>query len=411
MSALAAMSTERVVSIPRPHPGQQQVLREAKRFNVLACGRRWGKTRLGVILVIRAVLGDESRPPVPVGWFAPNYKLQSEVWRELVFRLSPVAKRINAAEYRIELITGGVVEFWSLANTHDPARGRKYGLVIIDEAAMVRDLEEIWTKAIRPTLVDLKGSAWFMSTPKGKNYFWELYTMAEADPENWAAWNFPTASNPHIPAEEIEAARRQMPELAFRQEHLAEFVDVEGAIIRREWIRVAEPPERKALEVYQGVDLAISTRDDADYTAVVTVGKDKEGRIWVLDAVRTRDTFHRVLELIKSQAARWQPRVIAIEQVQYQAAVVQELLRTTALPVRGVRPDRDKLARALPLAARYEQGFVYHAPGLPREFEEELTSFPLSAHDDQVDALVYAYQASAGGWGLKPDQQLRYAAR
>ena len=405
------LAKEVVVPRPRPHPGQEQVIREAKRFNVLACGRRWGKTQLGINLAIEAALGTETRPPQPVGWFAPTYKHQSEVWRELTWRLSPVAKRINAAEYRIELVTGGTIEFWTLANTKDPARGRKYGLVVVDEAAMVKDLEEIWNQAIRPTLVDLRGAAWFMSTPKGRNYFHTLYARALEDGATWAAWNFPTASNPYIPNEELEEARQEMPEIAFRQEHLAEFVDLEGAVVRREWIRVADAPELKTLEVYQGVDLAISTREDADYTAVVTVGKDKEGRIWVLDAVRTRETFHRVLELIKSQAARWRPRVIAIEQVQYQAAVVQELLRTTALPVRGVRPDRDKLARAMPLIARYEQGLVYHARGLPRDFEVELTTFPLAEHDDQVDALVYAYQASAGGWGLKPDDQRRYAAR
>ncbi len=409
--SVAALRRELVVPRPRPHPGQLRVLAEAKRFNVLACGRRWGKTQLGVYLAIEAALGSSDCPPVPVGWFAPSYKLQAEVWRELAWRLSPVAKRINAAEYRIELISGGLIEFWTLANTRDPARGRKYGLVIVDEAAMVKDLETVWNQAIRPTLVDLRGSAWFMSTPKGRNYFYELYTKASEDPENWAAWNFPTASNPFIPDEEIEEARRQMPELAFRQEHLAEFVDFEGAQIRREWLRVGDPPEHQALEVYLGVDLAISTREDADYTAIVALGKEKEGRVWVLDALRFRGTFQEVLANIRNMAARWKPRVIAIEQVQYQAAVVQELLRTTALPVRGVRPDRDKLARALPLIARYEQGLVWHAPDLPREFEEELLSFPVGQHDDQVDALVYAYQASAGGWGLKPEQQRRYAVR
>jgi predicted phage terminase large subunit-like protein len=71
--------------------------------------------------------------------------------------------------------------------------------------------------------------------------------------------------------------------------------------------------------------------------------------------------------------------------------VVQELLSTTSLPVRGVRPDRDKKTRALPLALRYEQGMVLHCR-LPSWFEDELTGFPLSEHDDAVDAAVYAYQ-------------------
>ena len=92
-------------------------------------------------------------------------------------------------------------------------------------------------------------------------------------------------------------------------------------------------------------------------------------------------------------AEKWNPAVIAIEQVQYQAAVVQELLRTTRLPVRGIRPDKDKLTRFLPLVARYEQGLVRHAPGLPGWFEDELLSFPVGKHDDGVDALAYSFAA------------------
>ena len=83
---------------------------------------------------------------------------------------------------------------------------------------------------------------------------------------------------------------------------------------------------------------------------------------------------------------------IAIEQVAYQAVVVQELLRNTTLPIKGVTPDRDKLTRAQPIALRYEQGLVHHHD-LPSWFEDELLAFPQAEHDDAVDALVYAYQA------------------
>jgi len=395
------------VRLPRLHPGQEQVLAETRRYNVLACGRRWGKTTLLVDLAVNAAL-DGKR----VGWFAPTYALLEEAYGRMRRTLEGVITQAAQSPHpRLELYTGGAIEFWTLDDPYKAGRGRAYHLAIVDEAAFAKRLDVAWEESVGPTLTDYRGSAWFASTPKGKNYFFELWSRGQGDDPDWKSWRMPTSTNPHISAEELAARRRSMPELAWRQEYEAEFVDAEGAVIRREWIRVADPPERKALEVYQGVDLAISTREDADYTAVVTVGKDKEGRIWVLDAVRTRETFHRVLELIKSQAARWQPRVIAIEQVQYQAAVVQELLRTTALPVRGVRPDRDKLARAMPLIARYEQGLVYHAPALPKAFEEELTAFPLAEHDDQVDALVYAYQASAGGWGLKPETQRRYAVR
>lgn len=414
------MTTSIAIRLPSPHASQRRVLTQARRYTVLACGRRWGKTQLGILLAVEAAIGvapnslslpywKRPMPPTYVGWFAPTYKLLAEAWRELAYVLAPLAYRVNGQEHRIELRTGGVVEMWTLERP-DPARGRKYGLVIIDEAAMVRHLEEAWTMAIRPTLVDLGGRAVFASTPKGRNYFYELYTMgASGEDPDWIAFQLPSHANPYLRRSELEAARRSMPETAFRQEHLAEFLEVQGAIIRREWVRYGTPPA--PLPTYMGVDLAISTREGADYSAIAVLSRDDEGRLWVRDVRRGRWTFHETLLQIQSMAERWKPRVIGIEAVQYQAAVVQELLRTTALPVVDVRPDRDKVARALPLQKRYELGLVYHDPSLPREFEAELLTFPEGEHDDMVDAMVYAFESMSRLTGLSYEEQLRHAAR
>jgi predicted phage terminase large subunit-like protein len=99
-----------------------------------------------------------------------------------------------------------------------------------------------------------------------------------------------------------------------------------------------------------------------------------------------------VLNRIKAAAARHKPVVVAIEQVQYQAAVIQELNRTTTLPIRGIRPDKDKLTRFAPLLTRYEQRMVRHNPaGVPAWFRDELLSFPEGNLDDGVDAASMAF--------------------
>ena len=306
------------------------------------------------------------------------------------------ARHVDQQQHRLELLGGGSVDFWTLESP-DAGRGRKYALAIIDEAAMARHLEEAWTAAIRPTLADYQGRAWFLSTPKGGNYFKTLFDRAGADPD-WARWQLPTMANPYIRPEEIAAMEAELPRLVYQQEVLAEFIDLQGAALRREWLRYRPAPS--GARVVLGVDLALSTKQDADYTAIVALSRDGQGLIDVRDAQRIRAPFHQVLQFVQQLAAKWNPTVIAIESVQYQAAVVQELLRTTRLPVRGVRPDKDKLTRFLPLAARYEQGLVYHDPGLPGWFADELLSFPVGDHDDAVDALGYAWQAlglAAGG--------------
>ena len=301
---------------------------------------------------------------------------------------------MDSQQNRIDLLTGGHVDFWTLHNTDDPGRGRKYARVFIDEAAIVptHRLERQWNAAIRPTLTDYKGDAWFGSTPTGMNYYRDLWLRGQdARHPDWASWQMPTTANPFIDPAEVAGARSELPDIVFQQEYLAQFVDMAGARVKREWLRHGEPPDTFDT-IAMGVDLAISTKEGSDYTAVVVLGRTADGLTWVIAAERTRAAFHGVVSFIQAMAARYNPSVIAIEQVQYQAAVVQELLRKTALPVRGIRPDRDKVTRFQPLEARYEQSLVWHASGL-HEYEDELLSFPEGAHDDLVDAAAYAFNA------------------
>jgi hypothetical protein len=209
------------------HPAQLQVIAEMKRFNVLDCGRRWGKTVLGMGIVSELALHG-----YPVGWFAPSYQFLGDAWRNLAEKLLPYTTRSNATEHRIELVSGGVVEMWSL-DSGNAGRSRKYARVVVDEAAMVPALIQAWNSAIRPTLADLRGDAWFLSTPRGRNDFWQLYQYG-LDPlrAEWMCWKMPTSSNPFIPPEEIEAARKDSPERSFQEEYLAEFLE-DSAVFRK----------------------------------------------------------------------------------------------------------------------------------------------------------------------------------
>lgn len=215
------------IQLPKPHPAQLKVRNEAERFNVLACGRRWGKTLFCSSLVAETALEGK-----PAGWFAPTYKLMEDAWNEAVTIFSPLGKAasINKTDRIIKLPTGGSVEFWSTeprqaGDTESMvARGRKYARAVYDEAAHAKRLEADWTKAIRPTLTDYRGDAWFPSTPKGHNHFHKLWTRGQSDARGWASWQMPTSTNPYIDPAEIEDARADLPADAFSQEYLAEFL-------------------------------------------------------------------------------------------------------------------------------------------------------------------------------------------
>lgn len=236
--SLAIMPTMRDINItlPKLHSAQIQIKQEARRYNIVDCGRRWGKTTLGIDLVIEPALRG-----YPVGWFSPTYKNLLEAWRSLVMILEPVTKSANKQEHRIQLITGGILEMWSLDRSQN-MRGRKYKRAIIDEAAIIPELEQTWGYVIRPTLTDYQGDAWFLSTPQGtQNYFYTLYLkgqehkQSERRGKNWISWQMPTAANPHIKPEEIEEARQELPPHVFEQEYLAEFKDAPGGVIFDTW--------------------------------------------------------------------------------------------------------------------------------------------------------------------------------
>jgi terminase large subunit-like protein len=220
-------------------------------------GRRWGKTEYGLHRLTRPALDGQ-----PVAWFAPSYKYLAQVWRDFHRALKPVIARSNATEKRIELVTGGSIDFWSLQDG-DAGRSRKYQRVVVDEAATVKGLEEAWNAAIRPTLTDLKGDADILSTPKGRDFFWKAWTWGQ-DPHEpeWASWQLPTISNPFIDPSEVEAARRKMPERLYQQEYLAIFLDSAGGVFRnvansidrgRTGNRLVMDP---GLSYSQGIDLA-----------------------------------------------------------------------------------------------------------------------------------------------------------
>ena len=384
---------EHVIRLRAPHPGQVRIAGELKRFNHCRMGRRWGKTAFGVDYLATDIDG---RPGAlhgyPVGWFAPTNKLLIDSWADAKALLAPAIVHKNEQHHRMRLVGGGLFEFWSLEKD-DPARGRKYAKVVIDEAAMVRELLDKWYLAIRPTLTDYRGGALFASTPKGRNGFYKLEEdLRSKAPDDSAFFHAPTTENPYILASEVEAARLEYPTLAFRQEYLAEYVDFGGAIVKPDWLHHGAPD--LPYPIILGVDLAISTKTGADYTAIAALSRDRQGRIYILAVMRFRLPFNEILNQIQMAAQTYRPVSVLIENNQFQASVVQELLRTTTLPVRGVRRDIDKLTAFMPVAARYEQGLVYHAPTLPAYYTEELLAFtggPDDAHDDCVDAVSTAY--------------------
>jgi len=214
------------IALQSLHINQKAIIDGRKRFNVLKCGRRFGKTTLVERLAsVPAIQG------YPVGFWSPTYKDLSEVWKHMKYVLSPIIKSKDEQLKQIILVTGGVIDFWSMDDP-DSGRGRKYVRIIVDEAEKAKKFKEAWNQTIRATLTDFKGDGWFLSTPKfGATYFKEMSSFARDFPDkyhNWASFHFTTYDNPFMSHEEIDEIRSQLDDLTFRCEFLAEDVDLVG---------------------------------------------------------------------------------------------------------------------------------------------------------------------------------------
>lgn len=182
--------------------GQVAIASSSARFKVVMCGRRWGKTTLGVWLCVRTALNGGR-----TWWVAPTYKIAKEGWiilRRLAFQLKsiPQLKDIDIREGDKEVVFpgGGSIEIRS-SDTEDGLRGAGLDGVVMDEAASQR--ESAWTEEIRPALVDKRGWCLFIGTPKGNNWFAKMYVRAASnDRSNWKAWKYTTWDNPLIKDEE-----------------------------------------------------------------------------------------------------------------------------------------------------------------------------------------------------------------
>jgi hypothetical protein len=236
---------------------------------LMACGRRFGKSIAAAAECAAALIQPAKET---LGWIvAPTRELADivfgEVDRLLVTHFSQRITMRRPHEQRIVVrnMAGGLSEV--RGKTADDPRGllgKGLDFLVIDEAARLKP--DIWQAYLSQTLMDKKGWALFISTPRGKGWFYGLWLRARTDPE-YEAWNMPSGTNPLLDPMEIEKERERLPDRFFRQEYLGEFVEGSGEVfqnVRECATGELEEPER-GVRYVGGCDLARTQ----DFSAVV----------------------------------------------------------------------------------------------------------------------------------------------
>lgn len=270
------------------HRFQKLVHQDKSRFRVIVAGRRWGKTQLARISLIRAAASKRKQL---VWYVAPTYQMARDIlWDELKDSIPKEwvqANGINETRMTIRLINGSRIAMKG-ADKPDTLRGVGLNFVVIDEAQDIK--EDTWEKVLQPTLATTNGRALFIGTPKSYNWLYDKYMLGQRartvkdhkgrDIRNeWASWQFPTITSPFIPRREIEARRQDMDPKSFRQEFEASFESMSGRVYYQfnRMEHVGDYPFNPHLPIYIGMDFNI------DPMSAIICQEQANGEIWVVD--------------------------------------------------------------------------------------------------------------------------------
>ena len=382
-------------------PWQQELWVDETRFQVIAAGRRSGKSRYAAWKMIVNALQDGSGA---VFYVAPTQGQARDImWHLLLELAAPVVKSSHINNLQITLINGAVISLKG-ADRPETMRGVSLKYLVLDEYADMKP--SVFEEILRPALADQKGSALFIGTPMGRNHFYDLYKYAELeDDPTYKAWHFTSYDNPLLDPAEIDIAKRSMSSYAFRQEFMASFEARGSEMFKEEWIKYGEKMEG---DVYIAVDLAgfeeagkkKSKNSRLDETAIAVVTVSPTG--WLVEnVIHGRWTLDETAVKIFQAVRDYDPVSVGIERGIAKQAVMSPLVdlqkrhgaffRVVEL-THGNRKKTDRIMWAL--QGRFENGYISLKKGeWNTRFLDQLFQFPDPlTHDDLIDALAYIDQ-------------------
>lgn len=361
----------------------------------MSCGRRWRKTSLAVGWALQRMGRGESGL-----WIAPSHDIATVGWEMMLGIIKQIPGADKSLSDRRITIGEGTALFRS-ADSEGGLRGRGHSWFVGDEVAHARNFQTVWEQEIRAALADKKGDGLFISTPKGYNFFYDLWNKNN---DEWIGLHYPSWTNPHLSSAEIEAARTEMPELVYRQEFGAEFVQLAGALFRREYFDVVDNVP-KMIAMRRFWDIAASVKTSADFSAGVLVGFGVDGCAYILDCVFGRWEWPKLIQIIKNTAlSDGQDVYQGIETTGTQRGLLQMLYAEPLLAgitFVGAEAHKDKIVRAMPWLARAEQRLIKLKSGeWNKAWLDNVLAFPEGEHDDITDATSGAFhQLGWREWG------------
>lgn len=291
----------------------------------------------------------------------------------------------------------------------DPIKGREEA----ESETMRRRLKDWYTSVARTRL--MPGGAIVVIQTRWHEDDLAGWLLREHSHEGWETLNLPALAEPNdpmgraegeplwpdcYPLQDLERLRSAIGPRDWSSLYQQRPSAAEGSIFKRDRWRTYDPggmdPKLvlSSLEidhVVQAWDTAFKTKETNDYSVCCTIGVSK-ARYYVLEVWRARVEFPDLQRAMIAQDSKWRPHAVLIEDTSAGQSLIQELYRSTRLPIIPVKADKDKVSRAHAITSTHEAGLCYLPPSeyWASDFEDELASFPTAPHDDQVDAFVHA---------------------
>lgn len=387
-----------------PTKKQQDIINactdEETKYIVGCFGRQAGKSFTAQNLLLKWALEDNGSVGM---WVSPVYSQAKKVFTELTNTIAGtnLTKSINKSELTITFINGSVVYFRS-GEREDSLRGYTLHYLIVDEAAYIKN--DVWNTVLRPTVLVNGKKVLFISTPKGRNWFYDVamrgYNEEYGKYKTFHATSFDT---PFITVEELEEAKLSLPDSIYKQEILAEFIDDGGEVfssINDCSVLTSYPQFVSGEKYYAGIDFGRQN----DYTVLTILNSKGE----MVDFYRERQkSWDIIISELVIRLKKWKPMTYA--EVNNIGDVLYENIKKQYAGVQPFITNNDTKQNMIEdlIMGMNEAKLLLPSKELNESLYRELTSFtyeyspksrkvkygaPSGFHDDTVISLALAYQ-------------------
>ena len=337
-------SKEIELKLYNPHHHQKQIHKACisgkEQFVIVCAGRQSGKT---LCAENQAIYWAFTHKNMVIGWVSPTDAQCAKVQNEFIQMLGHtnliLTTNRGLTGRKIKFINNSEIRFFS-ARSENSVRGNSFEFLILDEAAFIA--KDTFDLILLPTLAVRGKKLLFVSTPKGKNYFYNMYCLGNQPNTNYKSFKFISADNPLANRQLIEEARKSISDAYFRQEYMAEFVDKASVFggISDVCVSVRQSPQ-SSTSYFMGVDVGM--KNDYSVISVIDIN-GKQVELWRATSIESPEIRKNIIKINNI----FKCKNIYVEQNGMGAPIISELVYTDKMQnIKGFNTDNKSKSRVI----------------------------------------------------------------